>query len=138
VNIVTYIAKILEKYYENTISIKQTNRTTKIKYKINKSNLVNGILDNLFNKILRNELTENLVNVFCKSYIKVIGNREGRTFPRTAKTPFTKWYIKGYSDQTKYLSIFNALLNDTVEELNKNLKTIARRIISIDNVKYNE
>ena len=85
---------------------------------------------------MNNTLTTSILDKFCKSYIKVIQNKKNRSFPRTSKTPFTKWYIKGYSNQTKYMTIIDAIINNTVDELNKNLKTIAKRIISIDGIKY--
>lgn len=54
---------------------------------------------------------------------------------RNSKTPFTKWYIKGYSNLTKYAKI-DAIINDTVNKLNKNLKSIAKNIISINGKEY--
>jgi Transposase DDE domain len=128
--ILTYMAKLIEKYY-----LKEFKITKKIK--INKSNLINGIFDVLLNDILNSELTEDKLNEFCKTYIKIIYNKENRSFPRTSKTPFTKWYVKGYSNQTKYMSIIEAIKGNDLSNLNKNLKTIAKRIISIDNINYN-
>jgi hypothetical protein len=128
--IITYIAKSIEMYYIKKFKIKE-------KSKINKSNLVNGIFDILLKDILHFQLSENKLDEFCKSHIKIISNEKNRSFPRTSKTPFTKWYIKGYSNHTKYMTIIEAIKNNDLTNLNKNLKSIAKRIISIDNVDYN-
>jgi len=132
--IITYIAKIIEKYYMEKHPIKNENGN--IIYKINKSNLINGIFDVILYNILNGTLTDDILYQCCRSYIKVIQNKKDRTFPRTSKTPFTKWYVKGYSNQTKYMTIIDAIINNKTDELNKNLKTIAKRIESIDDKEY--
>ena len=132
--IITYIAKLIEKYYIDKHKIILSKKDTV--YKINKSNLINGIFDVLLFEIFDKTLTKQTLDDFCKSYIKITQNKVNRHFPRTSKTPFTKWYVKGYSNQTKYLSIIDAIINNKVNELNKNLKTIAKLIISIDGTKY--
>lgn len=126
--IITYIAKIVEKYYIN----KFKNNT---KVKINKSNLIRGIFSSLLYDIIYEKLTDDKLDQFCRSYIKIIINTNNRSFPRTSKTPFTKWYVKGYSNQTKYMSIIDAIINNTVNELNKNLKSLAHKIVTIDKSK---
>jgi hypothetical protein len=133
--IITYIEKIIEKYYEKHFFIKKNKKG--VTYKINKSNLTSGIFDNIIYDILNNKLTDKILKQFCNSYIKIVQNKTDRSYPRTAKTPFTKWYIKGYSNQTKYMKIINSIVNDKIDELNKNLKTLAKQIISIDGKKYN-
>lgn len=130
--IITYIAKLIEKYYTNKFSIKKQKGS--IYYKINRSNLINGIFDNILHKVLNNKLTAQSLNKFCRTYIRVIQNKRDRTFPRTSKTPFSKWYIKGYSNITKYMRIINAITNNSIDSLNKNLKMIAKRIISINDI----
>lgn len=132
--IIIYISKIMEKYYIEKHPIK--NKKENISYKINKSNLVNGVFDVILYNVLNGTLTNAILDQFCNSYIKIIQNKKDRTFPRTSKTPFSKWYIKGYSNQTKYMTIIDAILNNKINTLNKNLKTIAKRIKSIDNIEY--
>ena len=56
------------------------------------------------------------MNIFNKSYIIIITNEKDRSFSRNAKTPFTKWYIKGYSEMTKYAKIVDAILNLELKE----------------------
>jgi len=131
--IITFIAKLVERYYINKFC---NNNENKDKIKINKSNLTKGIFKHLLYAILNEKLDDNKLDNFCKSYIKIVVNKKDRTFPRNSKTPFTKWYIKGYSDQTKFMKIIDYIINNTVDKLNKNLKTIAKRIINIDDKEY--
>lgn len=131
--ILIYIAKIIEK--EFIIQYKQKKNLKKdVKIQINKSNLVKGIYDYLLCDLLYGTLTKEKLDQFCSAYIKIITNKEGRSFPRTSKTPFTKWYVKGYSDQSKYMRIVDAIQNNKVDELEKTLKVFANRIISIDGI----
>lgn len=130
--IITMIAKLLEKYYISKHCMKIKEGMT---YKINKSNLVNGIFDNILYDIIHGTLTENDLDAFCESNIIIIQNKTNRSFPRTAKTPFKKWYVKGYSNLTRFMRIIDAILNNTVDKLPKNLKTIAKTLISIDGEK---
>jgi hypothetical protein len=69
---------------------------------------------------------------FYKNYIKIYTNKKGRHFPRTSKVPFTKWYVKGYSIFSQKLKIICAILDGTINSLNKNLKVKAGKFLSID------
>jgi len=42
--------------------------------------------------------------------------------------PFTKWYVMSYSDYYKYKKIIEALKNNDLDSLNKNLKLLALNI----------
>jgi len=132
--IITYIAKIVEQYYIKKHPIKKSAKNTV--YKINKSHLVNGIFDSLLYNILNNKLNNTIINQFCKLYIKIVQNKVDRSFPRTSKTPFSKWYIKGYYGHTKYMQLIDAITNNKIGDLNKNLKTIAMKIVSINGINY--
>ena len=122
--IIMYITKLIENEYMKTHTFSEN---TEIIEKINKSNLIKGVMDRL-DKIISGSMNNDDYNNFIKAYIVINRNKNERSFPRTSKTPFTKWYIKGYSEMTKYWKIINAILNDTINELNKNLKTLAMRI----------
>lgn len=134
--IITYIAKLIEKYYIDKHQIDKKQKD--VSYKINYSNLINGIFDSIIWEVLDGTLTNEQLDKFCKSYIKIIQNKTNRSFPRTSKTPFSKWYVKGYSNLTQYVKVIEAILNNKVNELNKNLKIIAKSIVSINNKKVNE
>lgn len=133
------ITKIIEKYYINKISLEtinnKTNTTTNIK-KINKTHLTNSMFKHILYNIIKGDMKIEDLDHFCKVNIKYCINKPNRSFPRVSKTPFTKWYVKAYSNQSKYYKIINAILNNTVNELNKNLKTLASKIVSINGKKY--
>lgn len=131
--IITYLEKLLEKYAEEKNFFKKT-KSKRFDYKINKSNLTKGIFDYLIYNILNNTIKNETFDHFCKCYINVTQNKIDRNFPRMSKKPFTKWYIKGYYHHTKFMKIVNAILNGQIDKLNKNLKTIAKNIISVDGV----
>ena len=123
--ILTYILKIIKYYYLINKSVKKVDIND---YQINESLLMTGIFDVLLHSIINGQLIESKINNFCESYIKKINNKKDRHFPRTAKKPFCKWYLKGYSASTRLLKIIEAIENKKVNELNKNLKVIANRI----------
>ena len=78
--------------------------------------------------VLHCKLTKDKLNIFIKNYVKIIKNKKNRHFPRTSKTPFTKWYLKGYSASTTIIRILEAITTNTVDKLNKNLKLKASKI----------
>jgi len=132
--IITYITRIVEKHYRERVTLKNKPGTS---YKVNMSNMVSGMFDFMIHNIIYDKLTDQLLDQFCSNYIIIVRNRLNRSFPRTSKKPFTKWYIKGYSNQTRFMRIVEAVINNTVDELNKNDKMIARKIKKIDGVEYN-
>lgn len=117
--IIMYISKIIE------INHGLNKESKKGITKINKSNLISG----LFDSYLYDFINGNKINLI--PYKITHTNKKNRSFPHISKTPFTKWYIKGYSEMTKYAKIIKAINNDTINNLNKNLKTIAKKIIDI-------
>ena len=60
---------------------------------------------------------------YSKNYILKTNSIIGKSNPRNSKTPFTKWYIKGYSEYYKFLKIINALIKENCEGLNDNIKS---------------
>jgi hypothetical protein len=101
--------------------------------KINTKNLVKGVFNTLLSDIIYSNIDENKINMFCKNYIILHKNERNRAFPRTAKTPFCKWYLKGYNETTKYSKIIDAISNNDINKLDKQLKKIALTIVSIEN-----
>jgi len=132
--ILTYVEKIIEYYFSKIYGKPKTQKEIdkKVIKKINKTNLLKGIFSSLLYDILYDKLTMDKLNIFCKSYVVYVVNKTGRSFVRNSKTPFTKWYIKGYSELTKYCKVIDAKINDTVEKLNKNLKVLAGKIQIIE------
>lgn len=133
-SIIIYIAKIMDAYDIEKHRKKYSNDN--YTRKVNKSNMISGIFDILLPKLFNSRIYRKHIDDFCTRNIKYSYNKIDRNFPRTAKKPFSKWYNKGYSDQTKYFKTINAILNGKVDDLEKNLKTIAKRIISVNGIKY--
>ena len=139
--ILTYLSKILQYYYlidhnkiNLTIKKRNTNKIVKCTAKVNQTNFMKGIFTKVLYDFLHGTLNVQNVNKFCKNYIKIIKNEGGRSFPRSSKTPFTKWYIKDYSNLTKCAKIIKAFLDKTISELDKNLKIIANKIIKVSKI----
>ena|ERR1700722_3501996 len=86
--------------------------------------------------LIYGHITNDILISFCKLNVLFYNNKKGRSFPRNSKTPFTKWYVKGYSNQSKYRKIVHAIINGKIDKLNKNLKTDAKKIILINGKKY--
>lgn len=103
--------------------------------KINQTNLIDGIFKNLLETIINGSLTEEIVNNFILSYAIPYTNENNRYFERVCKTPFKKWYIKQYAMRYQWTKIIDAIENDTIDKLNKNLKLIANNVIKIIKLK---
>ena len=132
--IMTYIVRIIEYYYLKSKNIKKekfskkNNKKIACSVKINDSLLTTGVFDKLLYHILNSSLTQRIIQIFCDTYIEIIKNELDRHYPRVSKEAFTKWYIKGYSNGAELKKIIDALINNTIEKLNKNLKTKASDI----------
>ena len=72
---------------------------------------------------INDTLTELIITNFINSYIVPIINKKNRSFNRISITPFTKWYVKGYTDKYKYRKMIDAIDNNTYDNLHPNLKT---------------
>jgi hypothetical protein len=58
-----------------------------------------------------------------KKHIKIQKKNEiDRNFCRTSISPFSKWYIKNYSRLNEFKKIINAIEDNKIDSLNKNLK----------------
>lgn len=134
IKIVSYISKILKIIYS-----KKNNKPPKIHkkkldinveciLKINESLLVNGIFNHLLDSIINSNLTDEYVNEFIKNYVKPIKNEKNRCFPRISMIPFSKWYVKDYHKISDLSKIVEALIDNTEDKLNKNLKLVAKTI----------
>jgi len=133
--VIVYITKILENYYwknnkKNNIIKKRNGNNVTCEENVNKSNIIKGLFNTLLRNIIYGDIDIQKLNSFCNTYIVTFKNELNRSFPRNSKTPFTKWYIKSYSEMTKYSKIIEAIKNKTVNQLNKNLKVIANKILS--------
>ncbi len=114
--IITYLMKLIENdYYKNKVTSKIINKKNgdikECVEKINKSNLICGIFDKLLEIICFTEPSDTDIKNFYNSYIILVKNETGRSFPRSSKTRYTKWYIKTQYDIATFTKIINAITN---------------------------
>jgi hypothetical protein len=126
--IVEIIRTLLKNSDHDTLLIKKVNgKTVNCTKIINKSLMISGIFDFLLDKIIKGVLNQAHLDLYFKNYVKIIKNATQRTFPRASKRFNSKWYIKKYSNTTKIMRVIDAILNDTIDNLDKNLKIIANK-----------
>jgi len=73
--------------------------------------------------------------------LNVQKDKTKRSYERKSIQPYSKWYVKMYSNRSKYNRIFDALENNNIMDLDKNLKSEASMIIKrvqdfTDNLNY--
>ena len=88
-----------------------------------------GFYELLLNKFINGNLSENDIDTYNKNYIKIQKNELNRNFCRTSISPFSKWYIKNYSRLNEFKKIVNAIENNKIDSLNKNLKLKANELV---------
>ena len=100
-------------------------------YIVNKSILIEGIYKCLLEKIIQGNVTYDDIENIKKYFNKKCTNKENRNFPRISKTPFTKWYVKSYSNHNNLNYIIKKILSEDIQDLNKNQKLIVNSINKI-------
>lgn len=70
-----------------------------------------------------------------KKYLQIRKYEKDRSYPRICKTPYLKWHLKGYSDKSEITKILRAIVNDTVDELNDNLKSKSKHVKILKQIK---
>lgn len=128
---------ILNNNNENINIIKKnTNNKRKCILKPNITNIIKGTF-RLLHMIVNSKLTVDIYSLFANNYIKY--NKIDKTInnKRICKTPFKKWYIKGYTNKSDSIKIVNCIFGFSKEILNKNLMTKLRNsnIIKINYIK---
>lgn len=124
--IIMYIVAILKKYIlANNTKLKKIND-------INSSNLITGLFHYFMKEIINGQMTEYNLTCFIKTWTKININKPNRYFNRTAKMPFKKWYVKSYSANSQNKKIMKAIQNNSINDLNKNLKLIANKATIIN------
>ena len=102
------------------------NNERKCILKPSKTDIIKGTF-NLLKDIIKGKLTINKYKKIADTYIKY--NK------RVYKTPFKKWYIKGYTNKSDSRKIVNFMLGFTKKQLNKNL-IVKLNNSSIININY--
>ncbi len=91
---------------------KQNNKYTT---KYNKSLALIGIKQ-IIPHIIKTNLTTNILLNYMDTYFKKVRCEKNKSNPRISKRPFTKWYIKHYSNFYKYAKIIDCIENDKIDE----------------------
>jgi hypothetical protein len=89
-------------------------------------------LQKIINPIIKGKINDNNLNKYCNSYIKLTNTIKDISNPRVSKIPFSKWYVKSYSCYYQYKKIIEAIKNNYLQSLNKNLKVLANKIKIIE------
>lgn len=110
---------ILNNNNENIIK-KNTNNKRKCILKPNITNIIKGTF-RLLHMIVNSKLTVDIYLLFADNYIKYYKIDKTINNKRICKTPFKKWYIKGYTNKSDSIKIVNYILGFSKEILNKNL-----------------
>jgi hypothetical protein len=115
-----------------------TSKVSQIKHKKNGTNIKCdlSINESLLITIISKDIIKDMLNG-CLNYdtilnaekqLLIIKNEPNRSFPRTSKTPFTKWNAKGYSVGSEIIKILRVLNDEIDNNLNKNLKVLMNKI----------
>jgi hypothetical protein len=133
ISIINIVIKMLIHIYIKNIVLKNKKTSDSIslikslKY-INYSLLIQGLYNDILIKLVCGNVKTTELNTFLKCFIMTCKNKSGRKFPRISLTPFSKWYVKKYHKSYNWSKIINAIKTNTLEELNKNLKSKATKI----------
>ena len=114
--IIIYLAEIIEKINKNTKKKEFINLM-----KPNKSNTIKGIFKTL-EFIIKSKLTLEILKNISNNYVTYVKIKKGLNNDRISKTPFTKWYVKGYHNKGYDNLIVESLLKKDTSLLNKNIK----------------
>jgi hypothetical protein len=144
--IIMHINHIIKQHYllKNNVQegistkIKRNGDIAKCTVKINDTLIIKGMYKQLLNNIANGTLNDNMIDIFCKQYVKIVKNECNRKFKRVSKTPFTKWYTVSHANNFKLNAIIDAIINKKADKLRKDLKTIAKKIIKINGRRYNQ
>jgi hypothetical protein len=145
--IITYIMKLFEFNYRKVIekptnTIKKYNKNTKTytnviaSVKINETLFIEGLFDDILYELIHGTLNYDYYIKFCKAYFKIDKRELNRKYPRISKSPYKKWHLKGLSELNNLLKIAKAIQEDTIDDLNSALKTIAKNIMNIKVTQY--
>ena len=124
-----YIIRSIELIYERNykkIDNYKSNEKNKNKYKVkyNDTLMIKG-LKNIMDLIIKSKINNDNLISYSNNFIKVINVQIDVYNERKCKNPSCKWYIKSYAVYYKYIKVIDALLNNKVDLLDKNLKILA-------------
>ena len=122
------LPKIDKRFNKNKKIIDEYKQTEDVSVKINFSKMIRGFYDTVVDKLVVGELTSELLTDYSHTSLNVTKNGKNRRFKRESILPYTKWYVKKYNKMKENYKIVTAILDNKIDELNKNLKTKALSI----------
>jgi hypothetical protein len=127
-----YIIRIIDIIYTsnvNDLNNHKFKKKNKNKYTIkhNNKNMILG-LELILKEIIDGNVNSNSLYKYSANYIKKINIQIEVYKPRICKNPSYKWYLKSYAEYYKYNIVIEAIINNNVDSLNKNLKLLASEI----------
>ena len=123
--------ELVDKNNKNEQLIK--NNEKKCNIKVNKSLSIKGTFKLLY-YIIKSKLTAENLKKNCNLYINYIKTETNLKKKRICKTPFKKWYVKGYTNKSDTYKIILYLLG-FLKEVNNNLKMSSKKY-KINNIEY--
>ena len=138
--IVTILLKFMIHIYIHSVKFKKKYKTffnSDCLKKINYSYLIDGVYTKFLTFLIKKKYNKDKIINFMDIFFATQTNKENRSSPRESLLPFSKWYIKKYHKKYDMDQILSAILNDTIDELHKNLQKKAksfRKVFMIDNL----
>ena len=103
--LLTKLSALLEQCYNNQHLKNDTQNK-----KVNRSNLIHGLYSEFIMNIFYKRTFKRDIVRFMKLYIVIHNSKKNRSFERTCKTPYHKWYIKRYFK--KYIKLDTSTIDD--------------------------
>lgn len=130
INIICSICKVINKLTINNFKKEQKNPISDLFImNCNQSKILRFIQTIFLKKIFTTENCNwETIKNNIKKYIQIRKYEKDRSYPRICKTPYLKWHLKGYSDKSEITKILRAILNNTVDDLNDNLKSKSKHV----------
>jgi len=137
INIMCSICKVINHLAIN--NFKKENKRPISEFLIincNQSKIIRFIQNIFLKKIFTTDKCEfKIIKKSIEKYVQIRKYEKDRSYPRMCKTPYLKWHLKGYSDKSEITKILRAIINDTVDDLNDNLKSKSKRIEILEQIK---
>lgn len=136
--ILTCLLQIIKHFYMFEHNIVTVGNDKDYTIKINDSLLMREMFDYLLKDVVKSKLNRETLMDFCKHSIKIVKNKKDRKCPRKSKTPYTKWSVQGKLNTCKIYKAILAIINETIDELSKNIKNLADRMSNVKVVNIDE
>lgn len=130
INTICSMVKVLNFYLTKNKKDSSKDLLEEFIIKCNESKLIRFFEKSFLNDLITNNKTYSYktFNKNIKPYVDIRKYKKDQSNPRQCKTPFMKWYIKAYSNQSELVKILEAIDSGVLDNLNNNLKTKSKKI----------